>query len=105
MLDFFKKDSVWFGLVLGLVSPVVIYFLLLMIYSFMDAIGVFSDIGFAEDFRTRTLALIAICANLFIMQLYRKAHRYHETIRGALMASMILVAAWFWMFGINMLQF
>jgi hypothetical protein len=70
----------------------------------MDAIGVFSDIGFAEDFRTRTLALIAICANLFIMQFYRKSHYHHETTRGMLVASMILVGIWFWKFGFKILQ-
>ncbi len=104
-MQFLKKDSVFFGLILGLISPVVVYLLLLMIYSFMDSVGVFSDYGFAEDFRTRTLALIAICANLIIMQSYRKSHKYHETIRGALIASMILVGLWFWQFGSKMIQF
>jgi len=32
-------------------------------------------------------------------------HRNHETIRGVLIASMILVMIWFWKFGIKMLQF
>ncbi len=105
MMQFLKKDSVWFGMLLGLVSPIIVYLLLLMIYSFMDSIGVFSDYGFAEDFRTRTLALIAICSNLIIMQTFRKSHQQHETIRGALIASMILVAIWFWLFGFKMLQF
>lgn len=105
MIDFLKKDSVWFGLVLGIVCPILVYLLLLMIYSFMDSVGVFSDYGFAEDFRTRTLALIAICSNLVIMQSYRKSYKYHETIRGALIASMLLVGIWFWKFGYKMLQF
>jgi hypothetical protein len=105
MTSFFKRDSVWVGMTLGLVAPLIVYGLLLLLYTFLDSIGFFSDYGFAEDFRTRTLALIAICTNLVIMQSYRKSHRHHETIRGILIASMILVGAWFWKFGIKMLKF
>ncbi len=105
MIPFLKKDSVWFGLAIGLIIPVVVYAMLLLLYHFLDTLGVFSDTGFAEDFRTRTLALVSICSNLVIMQTYRKMHRNHETIRGVLIASMILVMIWFWKFGIKMLQF
>lgn len=104
MKTFFKKDSVWVGLCLGLLVPPVVYGLLRLIYEFMDSIGVFSDIGFADDFRTRTLALIAICANLFVMQFYRRTHRHHETTRGMLIASMVFVGAWLWLFGLKILN-
>ena len=105
MIPFYKRDSVWVGLTIGLLAPVIVYGILLLLYTFLDSIGVFSDYGFAEDFRTRTLALIAICTNLVVMQSYRKSHRHHETIRGILIASMILVGIWFWKFGIKMLKF
>lgn len=100
-----KKDTVWIGLLFGLILPVVVYLVLLLIYQLMDTIGVFSDVGFAEDFRTRTLALIAICSNLIFMQTFRRFHRHHEATRGILIASMILVGIWFWKFGFKMLQF
>jgi uncharacterized protein YybS (DUF2232 family) len=105
MIPFFKKDSVWFGLIIGLIIPAIVYAILLLLYHFLDTVGVFSNTGFAEDFRTRTLALISICSNLIIMQTYRKMHRNHETIRGVLIASMILVVIWFFKFGMKMLQF
>jgi hypothetical protein len=98
-----KKDSVWTGIALGFVVPMITYGLLFLIYSFMDSIGVFSDVGFAEDFRTRTLGLISICANLVLMQRYRKSYR-NETIRGILISSMLWVAVWFFIFGIKILQ-
>jgi putative effector of murein hydrolase LrgA (UPF0299 family) len=104
MIPVLKRDSVWVGLVIGIVCPVALYGLLLLLYYFLETVGVFSEIGFAEDFRTRTLALVSICANLLIMQSYRKSHRHHETIRGLLIASMILVGIWFWKFGIKILQ-
>ncbi len=88
-----------------LIIPIVVYWVLLLIYQLMDSLGVFSDVGFAEDFRTRTLALIAICSNLIFMQTFRKSHHRYETTRGILIASMILVGIWFWKFGFKMLQF
>jgi hypothetical protein len=103
MNSFFKRDSVWTGLIIGLLLPVVVYGVLFLLYAFLDSIGVFSDIGFTEDFRTRTLGLISICSNLVLMQTFRKSYR-NETIRGILIASMILVTAWFFKFGIKMLH-
>lgn len=105
MIQALKKDSVWIGLMFGLVIPIVVYLVLLLIYQLMDTMGVFSDVGFAEDFRTRTLALISICSNLIFMQAFRRFHRHQETMRGILIASMILVGIWFWKFGFKMLQF
>lgn len=93
------------GIIAGLVSPVIVYAILFVLYEFLDTMGVFSDIGFAEDFRTRTLALIAICSNLVVMQFFRRSHWRHETIRGMLIASMLLVGIWFWKFGYKLLQF
>jgi hypothetical protein len=105
MIPALKKDSVWIGLLFGLLIPIAVYLFLLLIYQLMDSMGIFSDVGFAEDFRTRTLALIAICSNLVFMQTFRKSHHRHETTRGILIASMILVGIWFWKFGFKMLQF
>lgn len=98
-----KKDSVWFGLGVGLIVPATVYALLLTVYTLLDSMGIFSDVGFAEDFRIRTLALFAVCANLILMQRFRSSYR-HETIRGIMIASMILVVIWFFVFGIKILN-
>ena len=88
---------------IGLIIPVVAYLVLRVLYELLETMGITSDIGFAEDFRTRTLMLIAICSNLIVMQTYRKSY-HHETIRGMLVASMILVGSWFGVFGIKILR-
>ena len=98
-----KKDSVWFGIAIGLLTPAAIYALLLTIYTLLDTMGVFSDVGFAEDFRIRTLALFSICGNLVLMQRFKNSYR-HETMRGVLIASMILVMIWFFIFGIKIIK-
>lgn len=103
MTPFVKKDSVWFGIAVGLLVPAAIYALLITIYTLLDSMGIFSDVGFAEDFRIRTLALFSICANLVLMQRFRNSYR-HETMRGILIASMVLVVIWFFIFGIKILN-
>jgi len=105
MISLLKRDSVWVGLGIGIMVPAAVYGVLLLLYQLLDSMGVLTDVGFADDFRTRTLALVAICANLILMQTFRKKVYQHETIRGMLIASMILVAVWFWLFGFKMLQF
>ncbi len=103
MTPLVKKDSVWVGLGMGLLVPAVVYVLLFILYSLLDSMDVFSDMGFAEDFRIRTLALFSICANLVLVQRYRKSY-YNETIRGIMIGSMILVIIWFFIFGIKILK-
>lgn len=103
MTPLIKRDSFWLGLGAGLLVPGIAYALLLTIYQLLDSMGVLSDIGFAEDFRIRTLALFSICGNLFLMQRYRNSY-HQETIRGILMASMLLVGIWFWIFGLKIMQ-
>ena len=102
-MPFVKKDSVWLGIGIGLLVPAAIYALLITIYTLLDTMGVFSDVGFAEDFRIRTLALFSICGNLVMMQRFRNSYR-HETMRGVLIASMILVMIWFFIFGIKIIR-
>ena len=99
-----QKDTVWRGLAFGVIVPVLVYAFLLTLYTILDAMGIFSDVGFAEDFRVRTLILFSICSNLILMQRFRKSYR-NETIRGILIASMILVLIWFLLFGVKIIQF
>lgn len=103
MTPLVQKDSVWLGLGIGLIVPAAVYALLLTIYTLLDTMGIFSDVGFAEDFRIRTLALFAICGNLVLMQRFRRSYK-NETMRGVLIASMILVVIWFFLFGMKIIR-
>ena len=99
----FKRNTVWTGIAIGIGIPVLTYAVLLSLYTLLDKAGIISDVGFAEDFRTRTLGLVSICANLFVIRFRRKLYE-HETVRGMLIATMILVGIWFWQFGFNILR-
>lgn len=103
IFDKYIRDSVFNGISWGVLLPLVTYGILFGLYTLLDKVGALSDVGFAPDFRVRTLGLISICSNLLLIQLHRKAYR-HEFVRGILIATMMLVAVWFFLFGFNIMR-
>lgn len=103
IIDKYIRNSVVSGLIWGVGLPVLTYGVLFGLYTLLDKVGFLSDIGFAPDFRIRTLGLIAICTNLLLIQFYRKAYK-HEFVRGILMSTMLLVVIWFLFFGVNIMK-
>jgi hypothetical protein len=95
---FFDVDSFIAGLLIGSVFPVMVYGILLSLYDFLEQRLLASDIGFAPDFRFRTLALIAICANLIPFHLYKRWGR-DNTMRGMVLPTIGFVFYWFWKYG------
>ncbi len=98
-----KKDSFLIGLAAGICIPVASYGVLLFLYDMLDKSEIISDIGFAEDFRTRTLLLFAICGNLITLSFFRK-RRMDNSMRGVVFPTMIFVALWFIFYGRHMLS-
>lgn len=93
-----RKDLFWIGLIAGTLVPVAAYGILLLIYDGLEEWAVISDIGFAEDFRTRTLILFAICANIFVLNYFRK--RYMDnSMRGVVFPTLLFMLGWFYFFG------
>ncbi len=99
---FLDRDSFLLGLVVALVTPVMAYGILLTIYDVLEEYFLASSIGFAPDFRTRTLALIAICINLIPFHLYRRWHA-DNTMRGMVLPTMAYIVTWFWIYGRHLL--
>lgn len=98
-----KKDKFIIGLLSGAVVPVVAYGILLFIYDYLDKSKIISDIGFAEDFRTRTLMLFSICANLILLNYFRR--RYMDnSMRGVIFPTLICMILWFYFYGKDILQ-
>jgi len=91
-------DSFLLGIVVGLVFPVMVYGILLTLYDFLEVRLLASDVGFSPDFRFRTLALIAICANLIPFNLYRRWGR-DNTMRGMVLPTVGFVIYWFVVYG------
>jgi len=98
------RDSFPLGFLLALLFPVVMYGVLLALYDALEGWFLASDLGFAEDFRTRTLMLVAICCNLILFHLYQRWGR-DNTMRGMVLPTILFVAYWFVKYGRHMVGF
>lgn len=94
-----NKNSIWVGLAISICLPVAIYGILLTAYDQMESMGWLSNGGrFSPDFRKRTLALVALCANLIPFNMFRK-RKWDNSMRGMVVPTMGYVIAWLWIFG------
>jgi len=89
----FNKNNIWIGLAVGLVLPFVGYALLLLLYEQLETTGFGSSSGFSPNFRERTLAVIAICANVFPVNRFRR-QRMTASMRGVVFATTFYVFFW-----------
>lgn len=89
----FDKDNIWIGLGIGLLIPFVGYALLLLLYEQLESVGVGSSTGFSPDFRQRTIAVIAICLNVFPVNRFRR-RRMTDSMRGVVFATTAYVLLW-----------
>ena len=94
----FKRNEIWIGLALGIIIPFVSYAFLLMIFEQLEGMNLGSSRGFSVGFRQRTVAIIAICLNIFPLNQYQK-NRMTQSIRGLVLATFILVAVWLAYYG------
>lgn len=96
--NFLDQDSFLLGFVVGALFPVMVYGILLTIFDVVENAMLDQNVGFAPSFRYRTLALIAICANLIPFHLYKRWSR-DNTMRGMVLPTMGFVMYWFWTYG------
>jgi hypothetical protein len=95
---FYQRNHVLVGLGIGLAIPIISYALILTILEGIDSMAGFSQVILAQAIKPRTLALIAICVNILIMQYYKKM-RAEESMRGVFIAVGILAIAWIAKYG------
>ncbi len=94
----FNKNAIWVGLLLGLLIPLLLYVMLLQIFSILEIKGAASGAGFSENFRERTLAIVALATNLYLLSIYRRRRR-DKVMRGIVVATTILAFAWLYVYG------
>lgn len=98
----FEKDSIVIGLLLGLFLPIMGFALWLEIYDQLEANDFISGFG-AEDFRRRTSALLGICVNLIPFAKFNN-RRFHNSMRGIMIPTIIYGFVWFFYFGLDILH-
>ncbi|MBX2816097.1 MAG: hypothetical protein KTR24_08870 [Saprospiraceae bacterium] len=97
-----KYDKLIVGILAGLVVPIIWYFLLLSVYEVLEQEGIIPDISSLGDFRQRTSALVAICFNILILQIFRVRYMY-RAMQGVVFPTIALVGVWLYFFGSSVL--
>jgi len=97
----FEKDSLIAGLLLGVFIPFVSYALVLEIYDQLEAADLISGFG-TGDFRRRTSALLGLCFNLIPFALFNRK-KFHQSMRGIMIPTIIYAGVWFFFFGSKIL--
>ncbi|MDX1911834.1 MAG: hypothetical protein SFV22_10135 [Saprospiraceae bacterium] len=96
-----QRDEIWVGLLYGLLLPTAGFFLLYNLFSLLEIKGAASGIGFSENFRERTLAIVAIAINLYPLSLFRR-RRWGRAMRGVVIATTLLALGWLMMYGVKL---
>jgi hypothetical protein len=98
----FNRNNLVSGLILGLILPIVTFGLLYQVFSLLEIKGAASSTGFSENFRERTLAIVAIAINIIPMRVFQ-GRRWETAIRGLVVATGVLALAWVGFFGMKLL--
>ena len=86
----FDRDSLWFGILTGIVMPLLLYGLLFLLWL------LFSDLfAHPEDVNLALLQIISPVINLFFIRYYFVTKKYDDTGRGILLVTFIYVIAFF----------
>lgn len=91
--NFFLKDSIWLGLGIGLVLPVVFFYL-------FDGLNVYSSRHLLDKpviFSKGTSQLISLFANVIVFRIYMLRLEKDYTGRGILMATFIYALGYFYL--------
>ena len=94
----FKRNHIITGLVPGLLLPIAIYALLYALFGLLEAKGAASGEGLAANFRERTLAIVALAINVWLIHLFKK-RRWEDAMRGVVVATGVLALVWLIRFG------
>src|SRR5690606_17105462 len=97
MKQFIHPDRVWIGIAVGLAIPFVGLALLISLYEWLESLGIVSDAGLSNQFRLRTLSIIALAANLIPFTMYNKRFYVH-IVRHIIYPTDFYLLLWIWYF-------
>lgn len=89
----FEKDTVLFGLLIGLAVPFVGFATIQMLLERIAQMDFLGPEAQTLYFRQRTIAILAICLNLIPFNLYKKK-RFEASMKGVIIATFIYVFVW-----------
>ena len=93
-----QRNKIWFSLIVGVLLPALCFVMLYQMFSIFEKLGWVSSKGFSPNFRERTLAILSIAVNLFLLNTFRR-RRWDLAMRGVVIATTILAFAWVFFYG------
>ena len=90
---FFKRDCWFVGITMGIVLPVLFYFILYLVDKLM-----ISGFGFSITKEHHFLYLLSFVINLFPLRYYLSKLKYEKTGLGILLATIAEIILYFYMF-------
>jgi hypothetical protein len=84
----FNRNSLWFGVLIGILMPLAVYGLLL------GALELY-NLGYPRKFDINLLQLISPVINLFFLRYYFVTKKYDDTGRGLMLVTFVFVIAYF----------
>ncbi len=92
------KNSIFTGLVLGAIVPVLGYIVVEFIFGLLTQMGLMEYVSSSgSSRRMRTLALIGICCNLIPFNIARK-YKWDNTMRGIVFPTLLYVGFWLYQY-------
>lgn len=96
-INIYQRDRWFNGFSSGLFFPLVLFAGLLYLVESMGIISVSQQPGH-PGLKPRTIALIALCINLILMQVFKRL-RWSQSMRGMAVSTFICVALWLFKYG------
>jgi hypothetical protein len=94
-----EKNSLFTGLVVGAIVPVLGYIVVEFIFGLLTQAGMMEYVtGGGTSRRMRTLALLGICSNLIPLTICKR-YKWDDTMRGIVFPTLLYVAFWLYQFG------
>ena len=97
-----KRNKILTGLIPGILLPITIFAILYAIFSLLEQKGAASGNGLSSNFRERTLAIVALAINIYLIQNFR-TRRWENAMRGVVIATGLLAIGWLVRFGPGLL--
>jgi hypothetical protein len=94
----FNRNHLLSGLIPGIILPITLYAMLYSLFGLLETQGAASGEGLSNNFRERTLAIVAIAINVYLIHLFKK-RRQETSMRGVVVATGVLAIIWLIRFG------
>jgi hypothetical protein len=85
-----KRDNIIFGLIIGMVLPVLFYGVLFLIGKFVE-----TGTTWAMPFEPDRMMLLALAINVIPIRAYFVNYKFDKTGRGVLLSTFILMVSYF----------